>query len=120
MCLYIKYGDVTPRIAEEDITIYKILQVRFHNRKIQLVSPYYEMEYKIGRTYKTKMKSNPYDSNEINEGFHSFIRYSKALRETLNVAYPNIIVNGIIPKGSQYFLGINEDIVSNRIKLIGF
>lgn len=120
MCLYIKGIEIDPRIAKEDIPIYKVLQVQFHNRKIQLVSPYYEMKYKIGKTYKTEMKSNPYDSHEINEGFHSFIGYIAAINEIERIAYPTIIVNGIIPKGSSYYLGENQDIVSNKIKLTGF
>lgn len=62
------------------------------------------MPIKIGETYKGEL-DHPNDSNQINVGFHAYT----IQKRTCNVMC-------IIPKGSEFYIGFDDDIVSNCIK----
>ena len=99
-----------PKIAKKDIICYKHMVIahdKVYSRFCYANNIYYGNNWEFNKVYKTKMK---YDYNKspnlmVAQGFHAFFDMG-----------PNIEV--VIPKGSKYFIGVNEDIVSNKIKIV--
>lgn len=110
------------KIAEKDIFVWK----RFHltnynlsekNRELginELKSPYRNENYQLGLTYKAKFDKYHRYSYVVNKGIHAYISF-KAANSRKN--YSEVIIKCTIPKGSQYYLGNREDIVSNQLIL---
>jgi hypothetical protein len=68
-----------------------------------ILTPYRDVEIKIGETYKSKLIK---DDLLIKEGIHSF----KSLKDTNYFAIKNkIVAKCIIPKGSEYYVGEYDD-----------
>ena len=113
MCLDIKSG---PHVAEKDILAWKVI---YHTN----ASYWQYFDYTPNTAYKKialKIRNNII-SAYIFAGYHAF-RSRKAAR--LNLHYMNLhygsdrrtkIVKFIIPKGAKYFIGFDNDIVSNLI-----
>lgn len=117
------------QIAKENIPIFKVLNDDF--------TAYYYVDfiYNLNEEYKTVLGDptfiRRYSSWIVNNGFHS---YSKSCviniesinsiciyspRKVVNDYYHNfLVVDGIIPKGSKYYINIDGEYVSNIIKLI--
>lgn len=76
---------------------------KFSDPVLEYYTPYQAMNIKIGETYVGKLEE-PNNGNEINIGFHAY---------TIKIRGCN--VKCIIPKGSEYYLGIYNEIVSNCI-----
>lgn len=117
MCLDLKEGQrKRASIAEKDIKVFKML-VR-DGRK--LVSPYQFTEYKLNKLYESKLvkevREHEYGGYSVNRGLHAFVNleYAKFKIQGNN---SRAIYNAIIPKGSMYYLGNNNDIVSNQLKV---
>lgn len=123
----------TPLIAKEDMKVYKILYfkkgVNQHKPRVYQ-SPYQEYIYKPGTHYFQIGKKFDFNIDitcdrfyelKINDGFHSFIYLYKAIklshRIILSKWHPMDvgIFEFIIPKGSEYFLGDDNDIVSDNL-----
>ena len=105
MCLIVKKG-CKIEIAKRDITTYK--KVRIHDHFLWS-GVFYAGIFRFNKLEKAVTNLSINESKEINEGFHSFKR-----------SYDNYVLCGqlvtcIIPKGSEYCLGIEGDIVSNQI-----
>ena len=117
MCLYVP-RDENIRIANEDMTVYKYIQKCSHD----WIPIYFPRQY---FPYNTILTARNIEGNsiehlhilvyqgfntvrEINEGFHSFIPKTSFIKPN-----PNAIC--IIPKGSEYCLGQNSDIVSTNL-----
>jgi hypothetical protein len=133
MCLVTKQKEAL--IAETDIPIWKLLNSRMN-------AWFFIFQYDLNIVYGTKMGVNnnpgscfddiviehyhPKDYREltwVHEGFHSFINQKRALDYYLdrkNKCSPRIpkIAEGIIPKGSLYYVDSTGLIVSNQIKLL--
>lgn len=140
MCLTIsipsKYGRslpgatkkcMTPLIATEDIVCYKVLKQYKNCRKKIYETPYQDFKVKLGAHYyqegkkfQIKKISASYYSGpalEIEEGLHSWQNLSKA-KESVGYSsyfYIKVIVKCTIPKGSEYYIGINEDYCSDNL-----
>lgn len=106
MCLIIK-EDCEIETAKKDITTYK--KVRVVNDSFWS-GIFFGGRFRFNKLEKavTKLSINIFGT-EIDEGFHSFKRL-----------HNNYITHGksvicIIPKGSEYCLGTEDDIVSNQI-----
>lgn len=119
MCLYIKDSQnilnklikqIKPLIAKEDIIVYKVLDQNNY-------SPYRAYKYTEGFHY--------YETGDIipevgkcstdiiiKKGLHSYSSYTIASTRRNST---DKIVKMIIPKGSKYFIGKNEDIVSDNL-----
>ena len=123
MCLQTTWEK--PKKAEKDIIVYKIVELT--NRGIK--APYNDFIYEPYKLYKTKMKLTddfcPFDTiaqiardncNEklynIGQGFHS-AKYKKRLGWVDERT--QFIVKCIIPKGSLYYKGLTNLMVSNQI-----
>ena len=115
MCLTPCTGRLT---ASHDIIVYKVLL----KRKSKLIAPFYHFEYNINETvYKTDFTENAF--GEIEEGFHAVFNMSRALgyQYLLESKYWNreyVICKAIIPKGTVYIKGWDDDIVSLALKII--
>lgn len=105
MCLTVKEG-CKIEIAKKDITTYK--KVKIQNDSFW-GGVCYGGKFCFNKLEKTVTNLSINKYKEINEGFHSF----KRLRD--NYVRCGKLVICIIPKGSEYCLGKNGDIVSNEI-----
>jgi hypothetical protein len=100
-----------PKIAEEDIVAYKVLEIR---RKF-LCTPFQSMHIEFNRLYTNKYKEGYY---RITSGvYHLFSSIEDAilLKEHAEKEYANdfnksefIVVKAIIPKGTKYYIGESE------------
>ena len=125
MC-WTTYGIPSALTAETDIPI---LKVGVEDGNI-MVSPYTKFSYKLGKIYKMS-KINPIyhkDKCCIHEGFHSYdprelqlyhefwgvIVAKGGLRHALYPAWMDIF-EGLIPKGSHYYLNMSGELVSDGI-----
>lgn len=106
MCLIIK-EDCEIETAKKDITTYK--KVRVVNDSFWS-GIFFGGRFRFNKLEKavTKLSINIFGT-EIDEGFHSFKRLHNNY-----ITYGKLVIC-IIPKGSEYCLGTEDDIVSNQI-----
>lgn len=121
-----------PLIATKDIKVYKVLEygtkakTKAKTNKDRLYSPYRGFYYdkgtqytesKLNRRYHTTCWSNQCTLH-IEKGLHAYVtkdcRQIKDHLSTYAYAKPVVVVM-VIPKGSQYYLGDNNDIVTNNL-----
>lgn len=114
MCL----TPITERlIASQDITVYKVLL----KRESKLIAPFHYFEYNINEIVtKTDFTGNSF--GDIEEGFHTVNNIGRALayQHLLQSAHWNreyVICEAIIPKGTVYIRGCDDDIVSLALKI---
>lgn len=124
MCFSIhrKYG--RKQIATADITVYKVLSIRYDGT---LRSLYFGTRYVKKRLYDLgiSLKRSRYDKNDIHAGFHSYSTINMTTNNSplLNNNYKhnsnydsNVPVICRIPKGSEYYYNpSDEEYVSNKI-----
>lgn len=104
------------KIAKEDIHCYKIMVVK----NTHIKSVYQEYRYYINKLEtisKFGVRKYNWGTIEINEGLHAFLIIDKPKR--LAYLYNGVIYNCIIPKGSKYYIGNDDDIVSNQMIITG-
>lgn len=128
MCLIVQ-GSRIPLIAQKDITCYKVLDV-FEGSK-RTFYPMYQsngFRYRLGqRNYYAKggygnlkrLKKLKVVLGEVYEGLHSYQTLEKAQYQA-KTCYNVIIMKFVIPKGTEYFKGSDEDYVSLQLRLIGY
>jgi DNA polymerase II large subunit len=105
-------GKYIPFVAKEDIMVYKLVNDPNNDS-------YYEAPYQCGYIYDSPILEadlviDPYWP-EVDNGIHAFTNLDRAKvlkYETAVIPNPRII-ECVIPKGSQYFYGRKEDIVTN-------
>lgn len=127
MCLDTNQNQI-PLIAEEDITVYKLLR---NNGDGRLLSMYRYMHYQIGEEYTSELKyfTNEYPVEDaiayVEEGLHS---YSSTAIELVQFFAQNsdyngdiIVVECVVPKGAKYYVGTfggYDSIASDRLRTI--
>lgn len=124
MCLRLKNNCKTPLIANKDIIVYKVGYVEvsykyFNLIKIHCFRPYcYQsfIYYKNKKTPKITLKVDK--NNDVNEGYHAWLNLYEA-QYSCRQCNDYIIGQFKIPKGSECYLGTNNDIVSNQIIYLG-
>ena len=102
-----------PKVAKEDIVVYKLLTITVNSDYPQ--SPFYDFEWKENVLYSAPLgifKARSTADSFIEEGFHAF--YSK---DGIDRRSKYTLYEAIIPKGSNYFIGDNNDIVADRMKI---
>ena len=132
MCLYIEELDCDynwldqpkPSIAMVDIPVYKVLMQKSDG---ELVSPYKEETYRTGELKKVWMRKGflGLSGNTVNYGLHAvrhqrsaeILAYMVDTRYSRSLGLKHRIFHATIPKGSKYYIGANDDIVSNRLLL---
>lgn len=117
------FDKVTPFTAEDDIVVYKVLESPFHFNNEDdryYISPYRGAKYKPGNGYfiwfelmATRDHYN-IDRFHVHEGLHAFVDREAAYKR-LTLCSGSSVYKMIIPKGAQYFLGKEYDIVTNRL-----
>lgn len=122
MCLTIsnihKENNNKPFIAEKDMIVFKALDhYDLFKGKKTICTPYqfYPISFTDG---KCVMKSdlNKIDSRFVDIGIHSYRKEEKA--EISCLAYTETKMTkhwAIIPKGSKYYIGVDNDVVSNNL-----
>ena len=101
-------------VATKDITAYKV--VIPYTRSC--TSLFWKFNYEYNKLYTTSFTIHAFDFGfYITEGFHSYKIVSQAHR--LNRLYREHVVKCIIPKGSHYFINNDNEIVSDKIIIIG-
>ena len=114
MCLYVPYYEGI-RVANKDIIVYKYIH-KYSNDWLPIYFSRQRFQYNTILTAKDlqgySIKHLHITTNlvvrKIGEGFHSF-----RLKKCFIKPHPNAIC--IIPKGSEYCLGQNSDIVSTNL-----
>lgn len=132
MCLITKQKE--PFIADKDITVYKMLD---ENSSDSAYSPYQSYHYKLNELYQTIIEEDEYiccfdnvDQTEIEidyphwmfdrvfkeyglkafgSGFHSTFKTERLDK------YKTTIFECVIPKGSEYYIGFTDLVISNQI-----
>ena len=128
MCLN-NVKDKAPSVAEEDIHCFKV--IRDYGVEGGMYSPYMlHGPLVFGDLYKSRLGRPSF--NQVSEGLHAMLTLESAKRlasyqftTAFNEIFKTIIVNTIIPKGSEYYIGnlftVDEDkvgIVANQMKYI--
>lgn len=118
MCLYTE--QIKPKVAEKDIVVYKVLN---HN----MLSPYYGLSYPLNRKITSKLLCYDHEWSprtpifNIEEGLHAYTkrRVAYARQHDLNILTKESVVysvyKAIIPKGSKYYIGLDNDIASDAL-----
>ena len=112
MCL--RTQDREPRIAEKDIVCYKFLDE-------DLKSPYIRFQYKLGETYTEQL---PYleiysDCSAYNIHGGVFHAYRQIYLKTEYIGFDICdAYKAIIPKGTEYWIGMDNDICARSIKIV--
>lgn len=111
MCLHKKH--FLPKIATKDIPVYKVLT---EIPDSCMVTPYMKIPIKFNTIIKAGRKGfweSIFDIYIVNEGFiHS---YTDLLTARINENRADTIFKAIIPKGSLYFIGENNEIASTKL-----
>ena len=131
MCLYTK--QLEPKIAEEDIEVSKILK----KQNGRWVTPYRNYPVKFNEVmeaesiYTKEYLLNPYnykivyEYREITEGFFHSNNTDEVIKE-FQIAHsrekkkcPEVkVFKAIIPKGSEYYVGVRTDICSTKLIIL--
>lgn len=111
MCLYTKQK--VPNIAKEDITCYKVINPG-------MTSLYYtEFNWVLGKLYETEIECcSKWDFNEVSKSFHSYKTLQDLMHGYFKSLSPCMMVKCTIPKGSEYYLGKQDEMdgyASNKI-----
>ena len=115
MCLFTRWKK--PKIATEDIVVYKILSVY----STHLASPYMNFVYDLDRLYETKFTKSKGCSGTgyyIYAGFHAYVSKKSASASDLDCSFSTYerVYKCIIPKGSTYYISSDKsEIVANKI-----
>ena len=117
MCLQILKSDSKRHTATNPITVYKVL-----GRNDQ--SPFRNFEYEPNERVKARMRKNKrtdhdfvnqatFDPNEVSIGLHAF----RSLQSAKGFYRPSNekIVKMTIPEGAHYYIGDEDDIVSDAL-----
>lgn len=121
MCFYGKKNwwqrnfntSIKPKIATKDIEVYKMLTSLGNGI---LVSPFQEARYQIGVEKRADMlniyKEGSSEHFRVEEGLHS---YSSLRTARERRCWHTNIYKAIIPKGSEYFIGLDNEVVSKHL-----
>lgn len=106
--------ELDEQVAAKDITVYKVVLPIYGG----CISLYLNFEYKFNTLYAESINIKTYTSEyHITKGFHSYLTFEKALRMKDNIYH--IIVRCIIPKNAHYYINNYEEVVSDKIIIIG-
>lgn len=122
MCLTTKRR--WPKIAWKPITTYKV--VYSPNNYPSLLTIFQDFPIQIGNTYEETLgnifrgrRRLHFNKYEIHEGIHSNTKLYQSRVIANYFREPNpIIVKCVIPKFSFYWIGDDNDIVSNKLKYV--
>lgn len=102
--------DYKPLIAKKDIKVYKYLVFEDDS----YISPFQGFKYEKGYHYSANIGKSVFKRRHLNVWTIECNRGLHAYTHEMNKPYFKQIIM-YIPKGSEYYKGINEDIVSNNL-----
>ena len=107
MCLYVKSG---PHIARKDIHVWKVISR-------DNISMYYQFDYSKweGKNCPDRRLDGSIPALGIWEGYHAFTNEHVAINQLFNNALK--LVKFTVPKGSEYYIGFGDEIVSSSIRI---
>lgn len=122
MCLIVKSG---PYLATKDISVYKV--VNYNGIKYE--TPFRHEIVEIGKCYSSEIGISNYTTFKpiIDKGLHSLLNGDHVYHIAYNYINSNLsyypfykkmqyaLCECIITEGSTYYIGIDNDIVSNRL-----
>lgn len=105
-----------PLVAKKNITVYKIL-LRRHGFWL---SPHQKFRYQEDFIYYiTDEEPFSYSGGrgcwDVDRGLHAYSKYSEAI---IHRSFDRAIWKCIVPKGSLYYMGDRNEIVSNQLQII--
>lgn len=132
MCLQTTWTE--PKIAKEDLIVYKLLKKIddsdfFHPEYDYRAAFMTDFLYKSNKLYETKiyatLDNTAFDTlamnarnehtgsrlNSIGKGFHS----AWNIERLTDLSEDEVIVKCIIPKGAEFYIGLTDLLVSNQI-----
>lgn len=121
MCLFTK--DKEPKIAQEDITVYKVMRVSTVGGAVHGAPPFrYEYTYYPGLNVPLLKVETPKESRSfdrwcsVGEGYLHAYTDIKAATMAVKLqqiqGFPMTVVKMYIPAGTPYYLGVNCDIAA--------
>lgn len=122
MCLYLK--KTKKYTASENIEVFKRFLKPSKEDTKTLITPYMNkrlyknrlLKTKIGRIMPSILKSK---KGFIEQGFHSYSKLSTAMDKSRLLSIDcEVIYCCIIPKGAEYYIGEDNEIVSNQLIII--
>ncbi len=106
-----------PRIAKQDILIFKILA---NPTSIDGVSPYQDYVWTFGKQVAVGMDA--FSTGSVDVGLHAYINVGSARKRANRIkrrprddAATVVVRPGVIPKGSRLFFGHNGEIVADKM-----
>jgi hypothetical protein len=127
MCFSIQKGNVKPKIAERDITCYKVFDNGTYGNQhgTFIRSLYQDFPYKIGIKYELDGYMNPIKdcigNSTIEVGLHSYTCLKHAEQKSIRLSWYNgrCVYKCIIPKGSTYYVNTkHKEYVSDQIIIV--
>lgn len=115
MCLYTKHNANVAYITPIDIIVYKVIEKNNASHHKGFLYQH-NTRYELGKPLIFKRLTFSQNFNychTVDVGFHAYINFKTAKKYAKN--YSSKIVKFIIPTGSEIALGLNDDIVSNKI-----
>lgn len=126
MCLTTKQK--WPKIAWKPITVYKVVygcgdfyKTMYQKANIHIGKTYRESVHNILKNRQSSLNIDECKKYyDFYEGLHSATEKdaAKSIAEYFQVLYSTEIVECIIPRFSLYWVGIENDIVSNKLKYV--
>jgi len=107
MCLRVKSELKT---ADKDLYVIKKL-INFYDK---LKSPYRGTTWTLKELKTAKLSEKRCIGSEVNVGFHSLIKPGWFY----HLYNDDVLMVCKIPKGSKYYLGINGDVVSDKLEIV--
>ena len=117
MCFYIETTNKEMKVAEKNITCYKIVKRASERaKKFKYRSIYQNHPYGLGIKVKAKLYGPLF--HEISRGLHSYssLKKMRTIRPKLLYPHDKIFLKCMIPKGANYYYNsTREEYVSNAI-----
>lgn len=110
------------KIAKKDIVCYKVCKLIFKNKKSIYQSICQQFNYELGYHYYQTDKKFRYGYGygggyiAVFVGLHSYTQLNKAKSNSLKKIHK--IIECVIPKDSEYFVGVDNDYVSDNLIFI--
>ena len=140
MCWLGSDAEAKGRIADKDITVYKVMvKRRIINKGWELFSPFKDMKYELYQRYESVIRPiKPLTTNIIEQGLHCYSEdcYIASTNDSNmfvfhryvdttslgsyyafgDAQYP-VLCEGVIPKGTKYYINDGGEIVTEKLIL---
>jgi hypothetical protein len=116
MCLIVLAGRASREILKEDLTVYKLSLYR--NKKLVSIIREYEYKPEELQPEVELILQSDYSGcvRTISKGYHAFLSIDGCYES--DILRRDVICEFVIPKGSEVYYGMDNQIVSNQIKFI--